>query len=202
MNAVDLEEVDATPPAARPAPGAVLVGYIGQLIQRKNLDCLLTAFGRLAAERPGVALAIVGDGPLRRELEAAVARMGLSGRVRFVGYDANGVGLLKTFDVLVLPSWLEGIPRCVMEAMAARVAVVASDIPGNRMLVQPGETGLLFPPEDPRALERAIASVIEHRELSDRLVCRARALIEREFSSQRMAEQYTDLYQTCSTSSS
>ncbi len=202
MNTVDLEEVDATPPAAQRRPGEIVVGYIGQLIRRKNLDCLLTAFGRLAAMRQHCTLTIVGHGPLRQELAATVARMGLSARVRVMGYHADGIGLLKTFDILVLPSWLEGIPRCVMEAMAAGVPVIASDIPGNRVLVEDGETGLLFPPDDPLRLEVAIASTIEHPERAQAMVHRARAKIERQFSAQRMADEYTALYEECLTSSS
>src|SRR5204862_7868759 len=129
----------------------------------------------LATCRPDLTLAIVGHGPLREELIAAVNQMGLSARVRFMGYQVNGIGLLKTFDVLVLPSWLEGIPRCVMEAMAAAVPVVASDIPGNRVLVDPGETGLVFPPSDPVQLQAAIATTIEDPLLAQAMVRRARA---------------------------
>ena len=123
MNTVDLEEVDATPPAALPRPGETVVGYIGQLIRRKNVDCLITAFGRLAATRNDVILTIVGHGPLERDLVASVARMGLSARIRLHWLPGRWGFAFKTFDVLVLPSWLEGVPRCVMEAMAAGVPV-------------------------------------------------------------------------------
>jgi len=202
MNTVDLEEVDAVPSARERRSEETVVGYIGQLIRRKNLDCLLAAFGRLAARRHDVRLTIVGNGPLQRSLQEAVARMDLSTRVQFSGYHADGIAMLKTFDVLVLPSWLEGIPRCVMEGMAAGVPVIASDIPGNRVLIQDGETGLLFPPNDPVRLEEAIVGVIEHPERSRTMAGRARRKVERQFAAPRMADEYTALYEECLTSCS
>jgi len=202
LNAVDVDEVDEIAPAMERRPGETVVGYMGQLIRRKNLDCLITAFGRVAAERADVQLTIVGDGPLSGEMRASLARIGLSRRVRFTGYRADGVAMLKTFDVLVLPSWLEGIPRCVMEAMAAGVPVLASDIAGNRALIEDGETGLLFPPDDPARLAKAIVSMIEQPERAKTMAGRARTKIERSFSAQRMADEYAALYEECLTSCS
>lgn len=196
-NAVDVDEVDRVVPGGDRHDGETIVGYVGQLIRRKNVGCLLEAFGRVAHRRHDLRLVIVGDGPLGAELEATAARLRLVDRVRFTGYRADGVALLKSFDLLALPSWEEGIPRCLMEAMAARIPVVASDIPGNRALVEDGHTGLLFPPDNPERLAAAILALIESPERRKAMVERARTRIDREFSARRMADDYTILYATC-----
>jgi len=89
-----------------------------------------------------------------------------------------------------------------MEAMAAGVPVVASDVPGNRALVTHGQTGLLFPPGDPEQLVTTMKAMIERADRRGEMTRRARAAIERQFSAGRMAEEYTRLYETCLTSSS
>ncbi len=105
-----------------------MVGYIGRLIPAKGLVALLDAFALL--DLPSKKLAIVGEGPQREELEAYAAAKGLRECVSFFGFRSDRLAFLKGFDVFVLPSRSEGIPRCLMEAMAASVAVLASDIPG------------------------------------------------------------------------
>ena len=202
LNGVDLAEVDGVALAAGRCHGETIVGYVGQLIPRKNVECLVRAVARLAAGRDDLRLTIVGDGPLSGALQDLAARSGLSGRVRFTGYRVDRIAILKGFDVLVLPSWEEGIPRCVMEAMAAGVPVIASDIPGNRTLVTHGETGLLFPPGDPERLAAAMVTMIERSDARAEMTRRARAVVERQFSAGRMAEEYSRLYESCLTSSS
>ena len=124
------------------------------------------------------------------------------GRVQFTGYQPDRIGVLKTFDIFVLPSREEGIPRSLMEAMAAGVPIIASDIPGNRALIDHGETGLLFPPDDPERLVTAIVTMIEQAAFAKEMARRARVKVEQHFSAERMAADYTALYSECSTSSS
>lgn len=195
-NGVDLAEVDATGALAAEASrwkaeNRFVVGYIGQLIPRKGLDVLLEAFARLA--EPRKMLAIVGEGPQRAELEALVGRLGLQEQVAFLGFREDRLALLKGFDVFVLPSRLEGIPRCLMESMAARVAVIASDIPGCRDLVEHGKTGLLFPVDDAGALLEAITQCVAPA-VRERLGRCGRELILERYSAAAMARQYLLLY--------
>lgn len=196
-NALDLAEIQEEPVPARRPDGSIVVGYIGQLLRRKNLECLLTAFARLARARSELSLTVVGEGSLAAELRRLASALGLDGRVRFTGYRADRLAVLKTFDLLVLPSWREGIPRCLMEAMAARVPVVASDIPGIRELIEDGRTGLLFPPDDPDRLARAIATVLDRKDLRQTLIEQAHVHVAHHFSASRMAEAYADLYESC-----
>ena len=114
--------------------------------------------------------------------------------MHFLGYRTDRLELLKRFDVFVLPSSLEGIPRCLMEAMAARVPVVASDIPGCNDLVTSDETGLLFACGDEDALAVALNELATDPNKSDRLAANARQLIDEQYSASVMAGEYASLY--------
>ena len=197
VNALDLQEIQEATGPPGPRPRTIVVGYIGQLIGRKNVECLFKAFARLASGRRDLTLTIVGDGPRAAELRRLEVALGLEGRIWYAGYRADRLALMKTFDLFVLPSWREGIPRCLMEAMALRVPVVASDIPGNRDLIEDGRTGLLFRPDDPEQLARAMATVLDANELRQALIEQAYARVTRHFSASRMAEAYADLYESC-----
>jgi glycosyltransferase involved in cell wall biosynthesis len=198
-NGVDLSEVDAstdvdTELAARRREGGFVVGYIGQLITRKRLDTLIDAFAAL--DVPGKCLVIVGDGPQRAEIEARAQHVGLSDRVRFLGFREDRLALLRGFDVIVLPSSLEGIPRCLMEAMAAGVPMVSSDIAGSRELVHHDRTGLMFPLGQPQALTAALRRLADDPALRARLAASARDRVHAEFSAAAMAERYVQLFRS------
>jgi glycosyltransferase involved in cell wall biosynthesis len=195
-NAVDISEIDSIPDVAPPVAawreqGQFVVGYVGQLIPRKGLPVLLEAFARLDA--PNKKLALVGDGPQREELERQVRALGIGADVSFFGFRSDRLAFLKGFDVFVLPSRLEGIPRCLMESMAARVSVVASDIPGCNDLVRPEENGILFPMDDVAALTRSLTRLQDSAERA-RLSANARDFVMAEYSAAAMARRYQDLY--------
>lgn len=196
-NGVDLSEIDSPDqPAAEverlKRDGYFVVGYIGQLIPRKGIDTLVKAFSRLALPRKR--LCIVGDGPSRVDLERYAERLGITEEVTFFGFRTDRIAFLKGFDIFVLPSYLEGIPRCLMEAMAAGVPVIVSDIPGCRALVEDGETGLLFQPGDDRALSSWMKAVLSDHKLRAILGKRGSCLVRREHSAATMAERYAELY--------
>jgi glycosyltransferase involved in cell wall biosynthesis len=195
---VDVTEIDAvTEPSAEIEPwrqaGDFVVGYIGQLIPRKGLLNLIRAFDAL--DTPRKRLCIVGDGPQRAELEAAAAASRTPDKIRFFGYRQDRIALLKSFDLFVLPSSLEGIPRCLLEAMAAGVAVAASDVPGCTDIVTPGSNGLLFPFGDEAALARVMESMTRH-ELRTQFAAAGRKLVVERYSAARMAQEYLELYRS------
>jgi glycosyltransferase involved in cell wall biosynthesis len=196
-NGVDLSEIDSTTQAspdlqAWKSQGCVIVGYIGQLIPRKGLDILLRAFREL--DVPGKRLCIVGEGPQRHELELLADRIGEKDRVHFFGFRDDRIALMKCFDAFVLPSRLEGIPRCLLEAMAARVPVVASDIPGCRALVEDRVTGMLFPVDDHIGLATKLRLLLKDDRLRDSIANAGYGLVRRDYSAETMAERYTELY--------
>ncbi len=196
-NGVDLSEVDSVTQKspelqAWRSQGCLIVGYIGQLIPRKGLDTLLRAFSHL--DIPRKRLCIVGEGPQRLELERLADQIGEKERVSFFGFRDDRIALMKCFDVFALPSRLEGIPRCVLEAMAARVPVVATDIPGCRVLVEDNVTGMLFPVDDHIGLATKLRHLLENGGLRDSMADAGHRLVRREYSAETMAEKYTELY--------
>ncbi|MFF5964054.1 glycosyltransferase family 4 protein [Streptomyces collinus] len=175
-------------PAREPAPGPVNLLYVGRLGAQKNVARLLDA---MRLTRQDIRLRIVGDGELLGRLEEQAARLRLD-NVEFSG-GLLGADLVKAYagaDAFVLPSDKEGMPLVVLEAMAAGLPVVATDVPGTRELVR--GTGLLAAPE-PAALAAALDSVAADPALRARL---ARASTERarNHSWQTVARQVEDVY--------
>jgi len=192
LNAVDLKEIDDISP--KKLNSSIHIGYIGRLIESKGLKTLLEAFSMLLSKCPNLRLDFVGQGVFESELKKIAKELNLLDKIDFWGYQSKSVSYLKAFSVFVLPSFSEGIPRCIMEAMAAKIPVVASDIEGNRILVEHKKTGLLFPVGDAQKLSDAIYYMLTHKEEAQKMVENARAKIEKEFSAKRMAQEYTYLY--------
>lgn len=172
--------------------GGFVIGYIGRLTPGKGLDILLKAVKEHADGNWRVA--IVGDGEQSVELQQMAQSMGIADRVMFFGFRPDRLAFLKGFDVFVLPSRSEGIPRCLMEAMTAGVPVVASDIPGCRYLVDGTTTGLLFPPDNPRELAESIKKLSSDPALYQSLSIAGREFIHMRFSAARMADEYEELF--------
>jgi glycosyltransferase involved in cell wall biosynthesis len=196
-NAVDLSEIDApgeTPDVLRRwhEEGRVVIGYIGQLITRKRIDTLIEAFHAL--DIPNKQLCLIGDGPQRQELEILAARLGETKNIAFLGFRGDRIDFLKGFDIFVLPSELEGIPRCLMEATGAGIAVIASDIPGCRDVVLSGQTGMLTPPGDAAALCRQMSLLIADQALRARLARAGAERTRQRYSADALAAAYAQLY--------
>jgi len=152
----------------------------------------LHAFSNL--DIPGKRLCIIGEGPQRLELERLAGRIGEKDRVHFFGFRDDRIALMRCFDVFVLPSRLEGIPRCVLEAMAARVPVIATDIPGCRVLVEDNVTGMLFPVDDHIGLATKLRLLLGNDGLRDSMADAGHRLVRKDYSAETMAERYTELY--------
>lgn len=196
-NAVDLSEFDA--PAETPGvlrrwhdEGRIVIGYIGQLITRKRIDTLIEAFHAL--DIPNKQLCLIGDGPQRVELEALSRHLGESENISFLGFRHDRIAYLRQFDLFVLPSELEGIPRCLMEAMAAGVPVIASDIPGVCAIVHDCETGLLFEPGSVATLTEKLCVLANDERRRLAYAHEATQLIIKRFSATAMAKKYALLY--------
>ncbi|MFZ5759493.1 MAG: glycosyltransferase [Thermodesulfobacteriota bacterium] len=197
-NGVDIDEVEKAPALSKcndkASDGLFVIGYIGQLISRKGLDVLLRACSKL--DLPAWKLVLIGDGEQRSSLEHLSRSLQISGSVEFLGFRPDRLSLLKSFNCFVLPSKLEGIPRCLMEALSAGVPVIASDIPGCRDLVTHNETGLLFERDNHEQLCSRIHELAMDTQLQNRLMSNGRKLIAEKFSARRMAEKYEDLFMT------
>ena len=134
--------------------------FVGRLAAVKGLPVLFQALDRLLKKHPEICLTLIGDGPDRTSLEAQAKPLG--DRVKFVGYKSQTevAQYLNKTDALVLPSFAEGVPVVLMEAMATRVPVVTTRIAGISELVEDGISGVLVAPGDVAALHTAISGVL------------------------------------------
>ena len=171
-NAVDPTDwpTQSPVPAADPRPYPVV--FLGRLDPVKDVPTLVAA---VAAIGPAVHLHIYGDGSDRLRIAASIA----SANVTLHGAVGRPQTALESAGLLVLPSLAEGFGLVLIEAMAAGVPVIATDVPGIRDVVRDGITGLLVPPGDPAALAEAIRRVVEDAEFRRRLIEAARADLPR-----------------------
>jgi len=159
----------ARPPVDRAALGtpadAPVILALGRLHPVKGFDGLIEALPLL----PDAWLWLAGEGPLRPALEAQAARLGVGGRVRFLGWRQDGPALMAAADLLVCPSRHEPLGNVIIEAWAHRLPVIAAAADGPRALIRDGETGLIVPVDDRDALAGSIGRVIGDPALRDRL---------------------------------
>ncbi len=155
-----IEPARFTNPAPMPEAGLSLVA-IGRFVEQKGQMVLIPALSQLVPRHPDLHLTLIGDGPMRADLESAVQRAGLGDAVTFTGWlDEAGVrAALAGSHALIMPSFAEGLPMVVMEAMAAARPVIATYITGTPELVQDGTTGWLVPAGDADKLASAVESL-------------------------------------------
>lgn len=196
QNGVDLKNIDFRLPSTLQSrqSSSRTVGFIGQLIGRKNVPDLLDVFNRIASEKPDVNLVLLGDGDAREKCEAYAATLENADRIKFLGFNNTPLEHLTTFDLFVMTSSLEGIPRCLMESMAMGVPVAAYDIPGIDQLVDHDDTGMLAEPGDKETLQQCWDKLLWDDAVADRISQAAADRVNEKFSAGRMAVEYTALY--------
>ena len=180
---------------APPAQGRGLL-FVGRLAAAKGVPVLIEAMPRILASFPDAHLTLIGDGPDRAALEDRVRRLGLSGAVTFAGYQSQDevAEALARAAVFVLPSFAEGVPVVLMEAMAARRPVVATRIAGIPELVEDGVSGRIVPPGDGAALARAVCDILADPGLAARMGEAGRRKVEAEFDIAHEAEKLAALF--------
>ena len=172
-----------------------IVGTVGRLVYQKGLSYFLEAAKKVYSERKQVQFVIVGHGREEANLKYLAEFQGISHVCTFAGLRFDIAQLLSAFDVFVLASILEGLPRIVIEAMAMKRPIVASDIDGVREQLRHNETGLLVPPADPKALAEAILDVLDDHEKAERLGRGARKYAEDMFDLERTLAKVEMLYE-------
>lgn len=169
---------------------ATLIGAVGRVVPIKNLEMLVDAVTRL----PDVHAAIVGDGESRQLLKSYTDRAGVADRVHFVGWWPDVPGAMADLDVVVLTSRNEGTPVALIEALAARRPVVATDVGGVRFVVEDGVTGLLSAPDDPAAFAERLDWALRHRKEMKAMALEGSQQVRTRFASDRLVSDIRDLY--------
>jgi glycosyltransferase involved in cell wall biosynthesis len=173
---------------------ARLIGLVGRLWPQKRVKDAIWAADLLKVVRDDVHLLVIGDGPQRNRLRRFRDQCQIGDKVHFLGERGDVPRFLPHFDVLWSTSGYEGQSNVILEAMAAGVPVVATDIPGTRELVLPDVTGNLVPVGDRAGFAKCAQRLLNDASLSARYAAAARQRVQSEFSVQKMVEQHADLY--------
>jgi sugar transferase (PEP-CTERM/EpsH1 system associated) len=204
-NGVDMEKFGLSDHAvgggglASQGPRApVLIGTVGRLSGEKDQGNLIEAFALLlrgaATQEKCLRLVIIGDGPMRPELEQRVRTLKLEESVEFLGERDDVPALCRSLDIFALPSLGEGISNTILEAMASGLPVVATNVGGNSELVRHGETGFIVPSANAAAMADALAEYVKDAALRKQHGMEGRRRVERCFSMDSMVGGYLELY--------
>ncbi|HWT83667.1 MAG TPA: glycosyltransferase family 4 protein [Candidatus Methylomirabilis sp.] len=175
--------------------GTPLLGMIAVLRSWKGHLVFLQALRQLRDKGIDVQAVLVGEGPFRKVVQEAIRCHGLAAHVHLMGHREDVADILSGLDVVVSASTAaEGVPQALLQALAMRRPVVASDVGGTPEVIRPGETGWLVPPGDPEALAGALEEALADRPRAQRLGETGRKIVEAEYSLQRMGEQMEELY--------
>jgi glycosyltransferase involved in cell wall biosynthesis len=197
-NGVDLDRFHGPVPALRnemSLAGVPVVGYVGRLVAEKGGVTLLRAAQRVLAAQPQAKFVLVGEGPARQGWEALARELGIAESVVFAGARNDMPEVYASFDMMVLPSEIEALPMCLLEAMAAGKPVIATRVGAVPRLIANAQTGLLLEPGDISSLAKAILRLLESPDLARRLGENGRERVARHFSAQQMAKNYIGTYQ-------
>lgn len=167
---------------------------LARLDEQKGHRHLIDALAKVAVHRPDVVTILVGEGPLENPLRAQCAALGLTDRIRFLGYRRDVPELFEAADMVVLPSLYEGLPLVAIEALAAGRPMVATEVDGTPEVVIHEKTGLLVPPANPTALATAIERLLDNPELASRLAADGRKFVRENFALQRQIDETVALY--------
>lgn len=168
--------------------------FVGRLVPEKGCLMLLEAIAQL----PDVVIDVVGDGPLLQVLRERAAELGAEARTVFHGFlDEEGIRQrLAEFDVFVMTSFAEGLPVVLMEALAAGVPAVATQIAGIPELIEDGVTGFLVPPSEPVATANAVRRLLDNADLRNQIAAAGREKVERDFDLETECERLAHIMTT------
>jgi glycosyltransferase involved in cell wall biosynthesis len=178
--------------------GCIVVGTIGRLVHQKGFQYFIEAAEILYSKNNKVRFIIVGDGPEENNLKTIVQTHGISKVFMFTGQRFDIPQILAMYDIFVLPSVLEGLPRVVIEAMAMAKPIVATDISGVREQLIHNRTGLIVPAKNPEALSKAITQLLNNKIRGHQLGNEARKSAEEKFDLNQTVYNIERLYERLS----
>lgn len=167
---------------------------VGRLVAQKGQRYLLEVVSSIKNKYPGLIILFAGSGEDEPELRNLASRLGVSGMVRFLGQRSDIPQLLHLSRVLVLSSLFEGLPLCVLEAMAESKPVIATDVGGTRELVVDNQTGFIVPSKDARSIANAIEKIIQQPQKAKAMGEQARNRVRERFSIEASATKTSELF--------
>lgn len=178
------------------APEHVVIGKVARLFHLKGHEFVIAAATRVVAENPNVRFLFIGDGILRNQFMAAIARAGLTDHFLFTGLvpPARIPELIHACDIIVHTSLWEGLARVLPQGFLSGKPVVSFDVDGAREVVIPGETGFLTPPKSVAELEKALSTLARDSSLRERLGRTGRERFTEQFRHERMTEHIREVY--------
>lgn len=174
---------------------APLLGFVGQLDERKGLGVLLSAFKIILQKMPETRLLLVGEGPLREMIESEVREYGWQDNVVLTGFVNDVAAIMHAIDVLLLPSYWEGFGIVIIEAMACGRSVITTNISSMPEIVNDGKTGYLIPPGDERALAERALALLRDAALRKRMGEAAQRRVAEDFSHEVMIDRLEQLFE-------
>jgi len=173
-----------------------VLGIVARLTEQKGHTTVLKAMPKVLQQFPKTRLVVVGDGKLRAQLHQEAVQLGISDNIHFLGYRENAAAMMSGFDLFVHPSRWEGFGLVFLEAMAASLPIVATQVSAIPEIVRHGETGLLVPVDDVPALSRAICTLLADRCLAQRMGQAGYCQLEKHFTVSVMVDRTCAVYQS------
>jgi glycosyltransferase involved in cell wall biosynthesis len=191
-NGIDIGETPVIPPDST----ITTLGYCGRLREVKGVHILLDAFANVLEKRPeaNVRLSIAGSGSSFDDLLNQAKALGIAHHIEWLGLIEDTQSYFRSIDIYIQPSFAEGLPNSVMEAMVEQQPVIASDIGGNNDLVKHEHSGLRFPAGDAESLSKQIIRLLDDEELRRSIAFTGRQVMEQRYDIERVVTQLAELY--------
>ncbi len=181
-------------PEQNPGHPAQVVLFVARMVPNKGPKTLVRAAALVLHHHPQAQFVLVGDGPLRNQLQEQVNHLGIEQAVQFLGLRHDVPDLMRQANVFVRPSTLEGMPLTILEAMASGLPVVATPVGGTPELVKDGVNGYLVPVNDHDALANSIIKLLDNPSLAEKMGQRGREMVEMDYTWDAAAEQTERVY--------
>jgi glycosyltransferase involved in cell wall biosynthesis len=175
-------------------PHEPIVGTAGRLHKRKNVQMFLQAAKRLLDDGVRARFLIVGDGPMRSELEKLTSELGIAEHVHFAGWRTDIISVMRAMDIFVLCSYAEAWPIVILEALALQKPTVSTAVGGIPEIIENGQNGILIPSGDPGCLKKVLQDLLQKPEKARQIAHAGRKSIAQKYSDKVMVEKTYQVY--------
>jgi glycosyltransferase involved in cell wall biosynthesis len=173
--------------------GHFVVGTVARLRKEKGVEYFIRSIPSILQEFPETIFIVVGDGPLKDEIEHLARSLGLAGKMKFLGFRSDVPDLLPIFDINVVPSLSEGLPLSLIEAMSVGNSIVATAVGGLNEVGEEGKTVLFVPPMDPKSIADKVCYLLKNKGIREALSNGAKAA-SREYDVEKNISALSDFY--------